>query len=751
MDRRISKKERDYILFNIRGFFRHYKIEQNINKISIDISNIQRLTEEVNNLLSDLNNINKEVSNSNNIMDNQSTNRTRLTVNRRHKLITKSTDNATKKIVENKQKVKLKDLKYDLNKSNVTLRPKTPDVSKIFNKYKKKKYNTNINKPYINQNDSKYNKIGSISFVQTKKILNKYNDNNISNKANTINNNSNNNISAINNYYNRTQYKTKRDNSFDNKEKELNLNLNHTMTKLPTEYDKIKQKNIKILNINKKINDLSPNKITNKESNNNLNNVNSIGNINMNKAIKTKRFKKINIYNKNLNERFHSSDIANRKVTNEQKKNIKININKKINKKVFKYDFKKRMNAKTPSPLNYRQSSPLLIDHDTIIRNKNKKINYNGNYYNERLYNNKIIKKKVSNPNFNKKQRNNHLKIKTDEYTNKKDITKEEEKKLDEQIINSPINNEQIYINQNETQINNTKNIMDISQKILKNLEYMNNLDINKEESNSNIMNISETNKINNSNKEIIKKDNVYMSKYIESLSLSIKLGFFAPSEKLKLLLISKELYSNFNLKDIIIDYINHYENQILLINDKIKKYETNKINKVFTPRKTGLNSLNFITKNEEQRLINEPQHEYVFKIFKIILILLNEYNNFNKTENENDSKIFEFLFNDIYKKYNVNNIKDLFINCFVDKVPLISDVQLNEINQIIKEIPELLSPSTLLAYNRNVSYLTFFLSELYNYLTMKTNDDVYYYKIRNDLSKINEYINKINKLKLYL
>ena len=167
---------------------------------------------------------------------------------------------------------------------------------------------------------------------------------------------------------------------------------------------------------------------------------------------------------------------------------------------------------------------------------------------------------------------------------------------------------------------------------------------------------------------------------------------FLGAGVKLKLLLISKELYSNFNLKDIIIDYINYYENQILLINDKIKKYEINKINKVFTPRKTGLNSLNFITKNEEQRIINEPQHEYVFKIFKIILILLNEYNNFNKIENENDSKIFEFLFNDIYKKYNVNNIKDLFINSFVDKVPLISDSQFNEINQIIKEIPELLN-----------------------------------------------------------
>ena len=43
MEKGITKKERDYILFNIRGFFNHYKIEQNINKISIDISNIQKM------------------------------------------------------------------------------------------------------------------------------------------------------------------------------------------------------------------------------------------------------------------------------------------------------------------------------------------------------------------------------------------------------------------------------------------------------------------------------------------------------------------------------------------------------------------------------------------------------------------------------------------------------------------------------------------------------------------------------------
>ena len=58
---------------------------------------------------------------------------------------------------------------------------------------------------------------------------------------------------------------------------------------------------------------------------------------------------------------------------------------------------------------------------------------------------------------------------------------------------------------------------------------------------------------------------------------------------------------------------------------------------------------------------------------------------------------------------------------------------------------------STLLAYNRNVSYLTFFLNELYNYLNLKTDDDIYYYKIRNDYLELEKYINKINNLKTYL
>ena len=113
----ISKREKDYISFNIRGFFRHYKLEQNINKITIDISNIQFLQQEVNSLLSQLNEYKEEL---NTIISNNQT-RQRLFVNRRNKPSTKSTDIIMRKMNEKKQRTRRRELKYDLNKSNLTI------------------------------------------------------------------------------------------------------------------------------------------------------------------------------------------------------------------------------------------------------------------------------------------------------------------------------------------------------------------------------------------------------------------------------------------------------------------------------------------------------------------------------------------------------------------------------------------------------------------------------------------------------
>ena len=709
----LSKRERDYILFNIRGFFRHYKLEQNINKISIDISNIQLLEQEVNNLLSQLNEYKEEFNTI--ILNNQT--RQRLFVKRRNKPPTKSTDIAMKKMNEKKQKIRMRELKYDLNKSNLTMRPKTPDVSKMLYKNKDRNKNKRINDNIKNNILENYNNLSSKSFVQEKKYHNRFNTNinsNINNFSHKYLNTSNISKKKLNN--NNITIKNKRkDNSFDNKNNIKDTKLNYTMNKFPKEYENMKKK---ILNNNytsghNKLNiitlrDISPNSLI------------------KNKIIpnKTNNSKKLNIY-----DRYHSSDIVKKKSQDKKRlQNIYNIINpvniKNKNKKILKLSVKKRANMKTPSPTTFRKSSPLLLDHETIIRNKNKKINYNGHYHspsfaNKRINNTKKEKEKIK-----------HNKLQSEIIMNKKDITKEEEKKLDE-IINYKIN-----INQNPNEfdnnndINKDNNIMELSQNILKNLEYMN------DTQNNNYIYEKEKNS----------RDNLFMSNYIESLSLAIKLGFFTPSEKIKLLLMSKELYFKFEIKDVINDYINYYQKEINLINKRISKYEINTINKPFIPRKTGINSLNFITKNEEQRLINESSHDYVIKIFKIILVFLNEMNNI-----EENTNIFEYIFNDVYKKNNVNNIKDLFIKNFVNKIPLINDTRFNMVNDILKEVPDLLSPSTLLSYNRNVSYLIFFLSELYNYFSFKTNDDVYYYKIRNDYFILNENINKINKLKTYL
>ena len=682
----ITKREKDYILFNLRGFFRHYKLEQNINKLSIDISNIQILEQEVNNLLSELNELN-------NIISYNTQSRKRLFVNRRNKPSTKSTDIVMKKINEKKQKSRMRELRYDLNKSNLTMRPKTPDVSKIFDKHKNKKinYTRNVRDNIIENTISykqNYNKLNSKSFIQKKKYNN--------NKFNTINDSDNishKNFNISNNNKTRTSNNIIIKKNINENNSDINKGkMNYTMTKFPKEYKNTTKKMVKNTNSgHNKLNiislrDISPNNIEKNRLTQN----------------KSRNLQKSNIY-----DRYHSTDIVKKKNSDKKRISNKNNIispkNVKDNSKKFlKINIinNKRSKMKTPSPKNFRKpSSPLLLDHDTIIKNKKRKINYNGHYHL---------------PSFaNKKSK--HNKIQSEIIINKKDITKDEEKKLEE------------IITEFDNDINNNKNIMDLSQNILKNLEYIDN-----------------TNTIDNN---IPIRDNLFMSNYIESLFLAIKLGYFKPEEKLKLLLISKELFFKFDIKEVINDFINYYEKEINRINNRINKYDMNIINRPFIPRKTGINSLNFITKTEEERLINESSHEYVKKIFEIILIFLNENNNIK----ENDTNIFQYLFNDIYKKNNVNNIKDLFIKIFVDKIPLIDDKRFNKIKDILKEIPDLLSPSTLLAYNRNVSYLIFFLSELYNYFSFKTNDDVYYYQIRNDSLKLNEYINKINKLKTYL
>ena len=642
MENAKSKLAQDYIIFNLRGFFNHYKIEQNINKITIDIFNIQDLREEVNYLLSEINKYQT--------LTTKFINKKKLT-KKNHKAVIKSTDAIKIRNISKDKfpKNSINNLRNDLNKTNVINRPKTPDISKVFNKYKRKKNNTNI----VNTKSNNTNKLNSINSERKSSFIRSKN-------------------------YNLTTSREK----VNKTKNQSNIIKNKTP-------DKQKSFNIKNKNYNKEFSTSQKLSYFSPDAQNK-----TISNINQ----KSKKFNYINTKERVSLDRIHSYDYF--KKSNNKIKNKKINDSVTRNKVNKKFIRNRITIQKTPSPLNNR---PSLINRETIMKNKNKKITVTNNNYNNYSH------LKNNNSNLSIKNKNS-LRV-------KKDLTKEEEKKLEEHIIK--VKNINGFPTENNTvsDKDSNKDLINISQEIL-------------------------NNDLKNKNYDL------FFNKYIESLYLTIKSGFFLPKEKLKILLLSKELYLKFNIKDILNDYINYYENEIKKIKCNFNNYDINLINKPFTPKKTGLNSLKFITKNEEERLINETQHDYVIKLFSIILILLNEYENF---QNSSEQNIFKYLFEQVYNKFKVDNIKSLLEINFVEKIPIINEEQYNKVNKIIQEVPDLLSPTTLLKYNRSVSYLTFFLSELYNYFSMKAEDGNYYYNIRYMFLQKNKYLDKINIVKKYL
>ena len=243
----------------------------------------------------------------------------------------------------------------------------------------------------------------------------------------------------------------------------------------------------------------------------------------------------------------------------------------------------------------------------------------------------------------------------------------------------------------------------------------------------------------------IFMRSNKFSSNNKECLYLGLNSGFFNPVQKLHLMLNSKELYNNLDKNKLILELIEYYNK---LSNKNIKnkgglEYDIETINKPFKPSERSLNSLNFIDKEEENKLMNEIQHPYIIEYFKLILTLLKEKNDENKN-------IFEFFFKDLLQKYKAKNFKNLFIKNFVNNEIIINDEQFNSIQKMILVKPDLLSPATLLRYNRSVAYSSFFLRDLYNYLNLKTKDGKYYYKLRENLPK-NEYQEKIDKLKILI
>jgi len=143
-----------------------------------------------------------------------------------------------------------------------------------------------------------------------------------------------------------------------------------------------------------------------------------------------------------------------------------------------------------------------------------------------------------------------------------------------------------------------------------------------------------------------------------------------------------------------------------------------------------------------------------VLNIFKLIYIIIDQ--KYEEGENSDSQNIIQYLVGDLFKKLRVENLSILIFLYFVESLFLnyithnlkISQQQYDAMCDLIKEHPNLLSPTDLLKMNRCLSYMSFFLKEIYDYSSAKLSDGTPAFKIKNMKSEITQLREKIFMLK---
>lgn len=143
-----------------------------------------------------------------------------------------------------------------------------------------------------------------------------------------------------------------------------------------------------------------------------------------------------------------------------------------------------------------------------------------------------------------------------------------------------------------------------------------------------------------------------------------------------------------------------------------------------------------------------------MLNIFKLIYIIIDQ--KYEEGENSDSQNIIQYLVGDLFKKLRVENLSILIFLYFVESLFLnyithnlkISQQQYDAMCDLIKEHPNLLSPTDLLKMNRCLSYMSFFLKEIYDYSSAKLSDGTPAFKIKNMKSEITQLREKIFMLK---
>lgn len=183
----------------------------------------------------------------------------------------------------------------------------------------------------------------------------------------------------------------------------------------------------------------------------------------------------------------------------------------------------------------------------------------------------------------------------------------------------------------------------------------------------------------------IEKKQKNKISPKIKALCTVIESNVLNIDEKIKLKYMNKEMNTHIGTNVIFARAEKFYE-------DKIKE-EINKVNSISLPSRTCMMSLGFITKENEQELLNEDnKSNYTF--FDMIYNLTDA----SKNDNENLSQ----LYNSITSKHNVSSIKEIMI----DKVRNIKSIIADKLNDSMDKFISLYENSELKAKPTKVQSL---------------------------------------------
>ena len=216
-------------------------------------------------------------------------------------------------------------------------------------------------------------------------------------------------------------------------------------------------------------------------------------------------------------------------------------------------------------------------------------------------------------------------------------------------------------------------------------------------------------------------------NKVIQALYLALTSGFISPVQKFKTIHSIPELYRNYPKRKLLKELLRYYESIYKNNSAFINKYDLRGVIVPFIPSKKAQNGLNFLTKEEEKYLLRKEQSNEIINIFVLILLLLNEEINIQQSSKE----FLSNCFNIIYSKYNINTMKQLFMNYIIPRLPSLNNKYIELIIKHIETYPSILDRSIILSINQSVSYITFILCEIYTYLSLKTVDGVFYYKLR--------------------